>query len=164
MGSRSDDRMTYPVSRSSHGHSEVAFAFCYLLGYQLMPRLKAIHSEKLYRPEPGMTDAYPNLQPMLTRPISAAIRSNDEVATALRLGTVETEAILKRFTRNNLNHSTYQALGELDKAVKTIFLCDYLHSEELRREINERLDVVDNWNSTKSFIFYGKGGEILSTG
>lgn len=34
----------------SHGQSEVAFAFCYLLGYQLMPRLKAIHSQKLYRP------------------------------------------------------------------------------------------------------------------
>lgn len=41
----------------SHGQSEVAFAFCYLLGYQLMPRLKAIHSQKLYRPEPGMADA-----------------------------------------------------------------------------------------------------------
>lgn len=46
----------------SHGQSEVAFAFCYLLGYQLMPRLKAIHSQKLYRPESGMTEAYPNLQ------------------------------------------------------------------------------------------------------
>jgi hypothetical protein len=50
--------------------SEVAFAFCHLLGFKLMPRLKAIHSQKLYRPEAGMTDAYPNLQPILTRPIN----------------------------------------------------------------------------------------------
>ena len=28
----------------SHGQSEVAFAFCRLLGFQLLPRLKAIHS------------------------------------------------------------------------------------------------------------------------
>lgn len=41
----------------SHGQSEIAFAFCYLLDYRLMPRLKAIHSQRLYRPEPGMTDA-----------------------------------------------------------------------------------------------------------
>ena len=27
----------------SHGQSTVAFAFCRLLGFQLMPRLKAIH-------------------------------------------------------------------------------------------------------------------------
>ncbi len=83
-------------------------------------------------------------------------------ATALRLGTAETEAILKRFTRNNLKHPTYQALGELGKAVKTIFLCDYLHSEELRREINSGLNVVENWNSVNSFIFCGKGGEIAT--
>ncbi|WP_336788492.1 Tn3 family transposase [Paenibacillus sp. MMO-177] len=151
----------------SHGQSEVAFAFCYLLGYQLMPRLKAIHSQKLYRPEPGMTDAYPNLQPVLTRPINWELirQQYDQMmkyATALRLGTAETEAILKRFTRNNLKHPTYQALGELGKAVKTIFLCHYLHSEELRREINEGLNVVENWNSANSFIFYGKGGEIAT--
>ncbi|OMF74484.1 hypothetical protein BK145_24175 [Paenibacillus peoriae] len=106
----------------SHGQSEVAFAFCYLLGYQLMPRLKAIHSQKLYRPEPGMADAYSNLQLVLTRPINWELirQQYDQMmkyATALRLGTAETEAILKRFTRNNLKHPTYQALGELGKAV-----------------------------------------------
>src|SRR5262249_45786315 len=33
----------------SHGQSEVAFAFCHLLGFQLLPRLKGIHAQKLYR-------------------------------------------------------------------------------------------------------------------
>jgi TnpA family transposase len=37
-----------------------------------------------------------------------------------------------------------------------------VHSEELRREINEGLNIVGNWNSTNSFIFYGKGGEIAT--
>ena len=35
----------------SHGQSEVAFAFCRLLGFHLLPRLKALHAQKLYRPE-----------------------------------------------------------------------------------------------------------------
>jgi TnpA family transposase len=51
----------------SHGQSAVAFAFTKLLGFELLPRLKAIHAQKLYRPEAGEPDAYPNLQPILTR-------------------------------------------------------------------------------------------------
>jgi TnpA family transposase len=56
----------------------------------------------------------------------------------------------------------YQALAELGKAVKTIFLGKYLHSIELRQEINAGLNVVENWNSANSFIFYGKGGKIAT--
>lgn len=149
----------------SHGQSEVAFAFCHLLGFNLMPRIKAIHSQKLYRPETGINEAFSNLQPVLTRSINWELirQQYDQMvkyATALRLGTAETEAILKRFTRNNLKHPTYQALAELGKAIKTIFLCEYLNSEELRMEIHAGLNVVENWNSANSFIFYGKNGEI----
>jgi TnpA family transposase len=151
----------------THGQSEIAFAFCRLLGFQLLPRLKAIHRQKLYRPEPGRPDAYPNLQHVLTRPIKwDRIRQQyDEMikyATALRLGTAETEAILRRFTRHGLQHPTYKALAELGKVNKTIFLCQYLRLESLRREIHEALQVIENWNSANGFIFYGKGGEFAS--
>lgn len=149
----------------SHGQSEVGFAFSHLLGFQLLPRLKGIARQKLYRPETGSPDTYPQLQPVLTRPIRWDLirQQYDEMikyATALRLGTADAESILRRFTRDAPQHPTYQALGELGKAVKTIFLCRYLHLEALRREIHDGLNVVENWNSANGFIFYGKGGEI----
>jgi TnpA family transposase len=53
----------------THGQSEVGFAFSHLLGYELLPRFKVIHSQKLNRPEAGMAGAYPNLQLIMTRPI-----------------------------------------------------------------------------------------------
>ncbi|MFM7850745.1 MAG: Tn3 family transposase, partial [Flammeovirgaceae bacterium] len=59
-------------------------------------------------------------------------------------------------------HPTYKALAELGKAVKTIFLCRYLSSHAIRREIHEGLNVVENWNSANNFIFYGKNSEITS--
>jgi TnpA family transposase len=187
----------------THGQSAVAFAFCHLLGFRLLPRLKDIASQKLYRESAGSPSDYEHLQPILTRVINWDLIKNqyDEMvkyATALRLGTAETEAILRRFTRNNLQHPTYQALAELGRAIKTIFLyvtwnriysivtwimwttsafllksfqriagvfhiiCQYLESEELRREIHEGLNVVENWNGANIFIFYGKGGEFSS--
>ena len=83
-------------------------------------------------------------------------------ATALKEGTAEPESILRRFTRSNVRHPTYRALSELGKVVKTNFLCDYLDSEQLRREIHEGLNIVENWNSTNAFIFFGKGGEVAT--
>jgi TnpA family transposase len=149
----------------SHGQSEVAFAFTHLLGFKLMPRLKRIKVQKLYRPHAGQTDAYPNLEPVMTRPINWDLirQQYDQMvkyATALRLGTAETEAILKRFSKNPFKHPTYLALMELGRVIKTIFLCQYLDSEAIRREINEGLNVVERWNGVNEFIFYGKGGEF----
>ena len=151
----------------SHGQSEVAFAFTHLLGFQLMPRLKGLHAQKLYRPAVGQKEAYPQLQPVLTRPINWDLirQQYDEMikfATALRLGTADAESILRRFTRTSVQHPTYAALAELGKAVKTIFLCQYLRSEAVRREVHEGLNVIENWNSANQFIFYGKGGEIAT--
>ena len=152
----------------SHGQSLLAFAFCHLLGFKLLPRLKAIGQKRLSRPEKGYTDAYPNLQSVLTRPIRWDLIEThyDELvkyATALRLGTADTETILRRFTRKGgLQHPIYRALIELGKAERTIFLCHYLHHEELRQEIHGGLQVVENWNSANGFIFYGKGQEIAS--
>lgn len=83
-----------------------------------------------------------------------------QYATALRLGTVQTEDISGRFTRSNVQHPVYRALDELGEAQKTISLCRYLGALQLRREINECLNVIENWNSANNFIFFGKGGEL----
>ena len=151
----------------SHGQSAVAFAFCHLLGFQLLPRLKAIHKQRLYRPEAGHPEAYPNLQAVLRRPINWNLVAPEydnmiKYSTALRLGTADTDAILRRFTRHNVQHPTYTALLELGKARRTIFLCRYLRLRELRREIHEGLNVVENWNSANDFILFGKGGDIAT--
>ena len=151
----------------SHGQSIVAFAFTKLLGFQLLPQLKRIGKQRLYRPDAGQPDAYPNLQPILTRPIDWELirRQYDEMvkyATALRLGTAEAEAILRRFTRENTQHPTYKALMELGKAVRTVFLARYLHDRSLRAEINDGLNVVEQWNSANDFIFFARRGEVSS--
>jgi TnpA family transposase len=151
----------------SHGQSTIAFAFCRLLGFELLPRLKAIHSQRLYRPKTGQAGAYAKLKQILTRPIDWELvrQQYDQMikyTTALRLRTADTEVILRRFTRNNVQHPTYKALAELGKAIKTVFLCRYLHSKKLRREIHEGLNVVEQWNGATDFVFFARRGELAS--
>lgn len=151
----------------THGQSEAAFAFCRLLGFQLMPRLKNLHEQRLSLPDRGLAARLGHLKWVLAGVIDWALieREYDEMvkyATAVRLGTAETAAILHRFTQNNHQHPTYKAFSELGRAIKTIFLCRYLMNEAVRIEIHEGLNVVENWNSANSFIFYGNRGEISS--
>jgi TnpA family transposase len=85
-----------------------------------------------------------------------------ECATALPLGTADAESILWRFTKNNMQHPTCKELYELGKAPKTVFLCDYLRLESLRREIQEGLQIIENWDGANAFSLYGKAGEFAS--
>ncbi len=151
----------------SRGQSEIGFAFSHLLGFRLLPRLKPMHSQRLAVVEESAAELYPHLKEVLGKPINWEVirRQYDmmiKYATALKTGTADADALLQRFTRSNLQHPTYQALCELGRAIKTMFLCEYLSSQRLRQEIQEALNVIEQWNSVNGFIFSGRGGELLS--
>ena len=90
------------------------------------PASASINKIRLYRPLTGEPDAYPGLAPaMMNRAIRWDIIAEQydqmiRYATAIRTGTASTEAILRRFTKANAIHPTYQAMIEVGRAQKTI--------------------------------------------
>ena len=149
----------------SHGQSEVAFAFCRLLGFQLLPRLKAITAQRLYLPEAGITSNYPNLACILARPIDWTLieQQYDEMvryATAMSERTADPETA----TLHPQQHPTsdLQGAGRAGQSSEDRFPLPLPWREALRREVHEGLNVVESWNSANGFIFFGKGGEVAS--
>lgn len=155
-------------STDTHGQSFVAFAFTYLLGIELRPRIKGIGKLKLYKPDHNFPKSYyNNLEPVMGKVIDwkLILRHYDEILqylAAFKLRTAEPEVLLKRFITENKNDSLYKAVIELGRAVYTIFACKYLSNKDLRIEIEEALNVIENWNSGNNFIFFGKRGVISS--
>ena len=124
----------------SHGQSEVAFAFCHLLGsVRLMPRLKRIKYERLYFPDKGSAGDYPNLAGTFARPIrwDRIEQQYDEMVkstVAVKRGTATSEAILKRYNSYNVTHPTYKAFAEVGKRKRRSFSAIIL----LRERFNGR--------------------------
>jgi hypothetical protein len=150
----------------THGQSEIGFGITRLLGFDLLPRIKRINKTRLYRPAAGDPGAWPRLEPALTRPIrwdmiAAQYDQMIKYATAIRTGTATAEAIW-RFTKANATHPAYQAIAEVGRAQRTIFLARYLRDRNLQREIGEGLNVVESWNRANAIIFFGQGGDIAT--
>ena len=149
----------------THGQSTLAFGVSEFLAFDLLPRLKNIHSQKLYFPSQNQRSEYKNLDIILKEPINwKIIKENYHEAVkhivAIKIGTMEADVFVKRFSKDNYRHPVYKAIIEIGKVAKTIFLCRYLMEEELRIEIHEAQNVVERLNSIMGFIFYGKMGEI----
>ncbi|MEV7013678.1 Tn3 family transposase [Streptosporangium sp. NPDC051022] len=130
----------------------------------MLPRIKQINHVRLYQSGPGDAARYSRLAAALTRPVrwDLVAKNYDQVikyATAIRTGTASTEAILSRFTRS-ASHPAYQAMLEIGRAQRTIFVARYLRDRSLQREIEEGLNVVEAWNGANAIICYGRGGEI----
>jgi TnpA family transposase len=150
----------------SHGASIIGFGITRLLDFDLVARFKQINKMKLY--VPGRTEqyAYQRLVPALTRPIRWDVIANNydlmmKYATAIRLRTASTEALLRRFT-SETTHPAYAAMLEVGRAQRTIFLARYLRDRDLQRQTESGLNVVENYNGVNDYIRFGKRGELAS--
>jgi len=151
----------------THGQSTIGFGFSHCLHVDLLPRFKAINKQKLYVGDIKDKKKLSNLESVIAGSINwdKIEKSYKEVVkhiAAIKTGTVDADVLIKRFGQNNEDHPVYQALFEIGKAEKTIFLCRNFSDEKLRIEIHESQNVVERVNGIMHFIFFGKLGEITS--
>ncbi|MEU6786089.1 Tn3 family transposase [Nonomuraea angiospora] len=109
----------------SHGQSLVGFAFSYLLGFKLLPRMKNIARQKLVK-----ADADDQVPSCLTgmvadKPIDWEIIAQQydqmvKYATALRLGTAEAEQVLRRFTRGDPKHPAERMVAKAERRLAAV--------------------------------------------
>lgn len=154
-------------STDTHGQSLIAFALSYLIGIELRPRIKGVGRLKIAKADQNLPSQYcSNIKSVMGKVVKWDLIKEhyDEMvkyAVALKNGG-DVDAILKRLSADNKQSPLYKGFLELGLAIRSIFLCQYCSSEELRKEIEEALNVIENWHSGSVFVFFGRRG-ILSS-
>lgn len=127
----------------THGYTEFAMAIAKLLGFALCPRLKRITERRFYVPS-NMRNTPEGLREIVIPNISLR-RIREEWDDLVRLtSSIETghstaTVALARFGSASSDSPIYRAGVHLGRLIRSIYLCDYFLSEDLRRTVHRIL-------------------------
>ena len=149
------------VHSDTHGQSAAIFGLAYLLGIELMPRIRSWQDLHLFRPDAGAR--YEHIDELFTATVDWALIEAHlpdmlRVVLSIRAGRLLPSAILRRLATYSRKNRLYFAFRELGRAIRTGFLLRYLNSIELRRVIQAATNKSELFNRYAQWVSFGSSG------
>ncbi len=149
------------IHADTHGQSVAVFGLAYLLGIDLMPRIRNWRNLKLYQPD--RSPYYKAIGRIFNGQVDwDLIRSHYDdfmrIAIAIQSGTMAPSAVLARLNSYSRRNQFSRALQELGRVVRTIFLLRWIGDEPLRRDVHKGTTKVERHHNFTKFLYFGGGG------
>ena len=154
------------VHADTQGQSESVFGLAHLLGIQLMPRMRTWNEVAFYRPD--QEEAYDHIDSFFTRTIDWQLIETHwqdlmQVVISIQAGTVLPSTLMQRLGSHSRQSKLYQAFAEVGRAVRTIFLLEYISNTPLREHIVAETTKIEAYNSFIDWIHFGGDGTITTS-
>jgi TnpA family transposase len=145
----------------TQGQSTPVFGLAYLLGAQLMPRIRNWQDLKFFRPT--ATTKYQHIDSLFSEVVNWELIERHwqdlmRVALSIRVGKVLPSTLLRKLNNYSHKNKLYQAARELGRVIRTIFLLEYISDEALRRVITATTNKVEAFNGFCKWLFFGSEG------
>lgn len=153
------------VFSDTQGQSEPAFGIAYLLGINLMPRMRNWNDVIFYRPDNETT--YNHINNIFTETINWKLIETHwkdlmQVILSIRAGKVLTSTLLQKLGIYSKKNKLYRAFQELGRVVRTMFLLEYMGDKSLRKQITSETTKIESFNAFSDWISFG--GQVLTSG
>ena len=153
------------VHADTHGQSAAVFGLAYLLGIELMPRIRRWHALNLYRPDSG--NKYSRINSLFSGTVNWALIHEHypqfmQLALAIQSGTLAPSAVLARVNSYSTKNRFAMALRELGQAVRTTYLLEWVMDESLRRTVHKGTTKVERHHKFAKHLAFGAGGHLRS--
>jgi TnpA family transposase len=152
-------------STDTFGSTEAVFGLCYLLGFDLVPRIKDLNEQTLYSIAPKYEYESKKYKLLPDRKINLDLIQGEwddllRLATSIKLGICSGSQILKRLNSYSRKNNLYLALRELGRLVKSLTILTYINDLKLRQTVEKLLNIVEHSNRFSKVVRFGNGGEM----
>ncbi|HID7242524.1 TPA: Tn3 family transposase, partial [Klebsiella pneumoniae] len=151
------------IMTDTGGSSDIIFGLFWLLGYQFSPRLADAGEAVFWRADKnanyGVLDELARGCVELSK-IETQWDEMMRVSGSLKLGTVHASELVGSLLKSSRPSGLAQAIMEVGRVNKTLYLLNYIDDEEYRRRILTQLNRGEGRHAVARAICYGQRGEI----
>jgi TnpA family transposase len=147
----------------TQSQSTPVFALAYLLGIQLMPRIRGIKKLTFFRPDSKVR--YKHIDALFAGSINwelivTHLPDMYRIVLSIKAGKLAPSAILRRLGTQSRKNKLYFAFRELGRVVRTIYLLKYINDVELRKVVHAATNKGEQFNNFTKWLFFGNDSII----
>jgi TnpA family transposase len=151
------------VHGDTHAQGTVIFGLAHLLGIKLMPRIKDIKSLIFFKPDKRVK--YEHIDDLFSESINWALIKDNlremlRIAVSIKMGKVSASTIIRRLGTESVRNQLFYAFRELGRAVRTMFLLEYISDIEMRETIHAATCKSEEYNNFMQWVFFYNNGII----
>mgnify|MGYP003394432982 CR=1 FL=1 len=151
------------VFADTQGQSTPVFAFTYLLGIQLMPRIRNWKDLRFYRPAPHVQ--YQHLDTLLTDVIDWEVigtywQDLMQVSLSIYMGRLSSPMLLRKLGNWSRRNRLYQAAQEVGRVQRTIYLLRWISDPALRSSVTAGTNKAEGYHALAKWLQFGNEGII----
>lgn len=145
------------IHGDTHSQSLAIFALMYLLGIELMPRIKGIKKLKFYKSQ--KEHKYVNIDELFTDTIDwelieKHVKDMFRIAMSIKEGVINANIVIEKICTREPKNQIYYAFSELGKVIRTCFLLEYICDFDLRKVVHASTCKSEEFNEYRDWIAF----------
>lgn len=151
------------VYSDTQGQSATVFAFTYLLGINLLPRIRNWKDLDFFRPDKQAR--YAHIDSLFHAAIDWGLIETHwqdllQIAISIQAGKIASPLLLRRLSASSQRNRLFLAAQELGRAHRTVFLLKWIGSLPLRQEVTSQTNKIESYNGFAKFLSFG--GDVIA--
>lgn len=151
------------VYSDTQGQSAAVFAFTYLMGINLMPRIRNWKDLDLVRADKSLR--YKHIDGLFRQVtdwklIESQWQAMMQIALSIQAGRLSSPLLFKKLGAAGGKSRLFEGVRETGDVVRTLFLLRWISNSKLRREVTSETNKMESYNGFAKWLSFG--GDVIA--